>query len=599
MRRIVGDRAHQRHILVLHAATEPVRQQLLRNHLDELIGIARQPAPQACRPVDFRPIENLSGRIDRRALVVTPPHADAIEVLQREADRIHEAVALDAVGPHPVIHHLLPHRRLARIAGRVACFRLERWHVGRRVGRAHAEDVRHDPLPARDRRGSFRLGGRREKRAFAEQSAPHVQAGIQVHAPELAAVDIRNAVVPGEPLVDERIVRGQQIEHIAILADDAVEEQFDFTAHGAAQRIVEVGIDHRQRTHAVHPAQVQPLPGEIDRQRFGARIREHAPDLPFEDRRIFQLALARQRDQGVVGHSAPEKERQPRCQFQIADPVELSGLDVRGLHLDPVNQPRIGEDARERHLDARVEVAVLAARLIEVHQRLNFGIRDRMPERARCQRGDDFPRARRLVGRGRWPAHEDPAAARRVPGRRGVERTFDSQRPHVREEREPGRGTGLERVAHEVLIEIEHRREIRLRERGADHVRSRGGGEPHGHFRDLVAQRERASSARAGCSAAGPGSASALSGRCARRTAAIGLRSTEAPAALPVQQLHACAVEQDLELFARDRAESRRRHVVAENRRDGHRILAVGGEHVLDEQPASRAEGQPFDVVVL
>ena len=54
-----------------------------------------------------------------------------------------------------------------------------------------------------------------------------------------------------------------------------------------------------------------------------------------------------------------------------------------------------------------------------------------------------------------------------------------------------------------------------------------------------------------------------------------------------------------VEPLARDRAEPGRRHVVAEDRRHGDRVLAVRGEQMIDEQSATRAERQPFDVIVL
>src|SRR5439155_1559281 len=82
------------------------------------------------------------------------------------------------------------------------------------------------------------------------------------HPPELAAVDVRNAVVPGQPFVDERVVGCQQIHHVAVFAHDAVEQELHFAPHRLAQRIVEVGIDQRQRAGALQAAQVQPLPRE-------------------------------------------------------------------------------------------------------------------------------------------------------------------------------------------------------------------------------------------------------------------------------------------------------------------------------------------------
>ena len=111
-----------------------------------------------------------------------------------------------------------------------------------------------------------------------------------------------------QPLVHEGVIGGQQVDDVAIFADDAVEEQLDFAAHGAAQRIVEIRIHHRQRANAVHAAQVQPLSGKIDRQRLGPAVGEHAPHLPIEHRRVLQPALAGQSEQFLVGNGAPQKK---------------------------------------------------------------------------------------------------------------------------------------------------------------------------------------------------------------------------------------------------------------------------------------------------
>ena len=111
-----------------------------------------------------------------------------------------------------------------------------------------------------------------------------------------------------QPLVDEGVVGRQQIEHVAIVADDAVEEELDLAPHRAAQRVVEVGIHHRQRADAVHAAQVQPLSGEIDRQRFGPPIGEHAPHLSIQHRRILQFAPACEPEQFFVGNGAPQEK---------------------------------------------------------------------------------------------------------------------------------------------------------------------------------------------------------------------------------------------------------------------------------------------------
>ena len=56
-------------------------------------------------------------------------------------------------------------------------------------------------------------------------SSPPRRSSVERHAPEPAAVDIRNLVVLREPLVEERVVGGEQLEDAAILAQLALEEE--------------------------------------------------------------------------------------------------------------------------------------------------------------------------------------------------------------------------------------------------------------------------------------------------------------------------------------------------------------------------------------
>ena len=59
-------------------------------------------------------------------------------------------------------------------------------------------------------------------------SPPRSLSVVERDAAEAAAVDVRDAVVLGEALVQERVVRLQQVEHAAVLAQDALEEQLRF-----------------------------------------------------------------------------------------------------------------------------------------------------------------------------------------------------------------------------------------------------------------------------------------------------------------------------------------------------------------------------------
>src|SRR6185503_9957574 len=95
---------------------------------------------------------------------------------------------------------------------------------------------------------------------------------------------------------------------------------------------------------------------------------------------------------------------------------------------------------------------------------------------------------------------------------------------NVREEGESGRRPCLQGVALEVLIEGEHRREVRLRERDADGMQTGR----HRHLRNLLALLE-----------------ALWRGGRGRFAAAVWLRDAEASAALPVEQREAVAIEQD------------------------------------------------------
>ena len=59
-------------------------------------------------------------------------------------------------------------------------------------------------------------------------SRPRRFGSVTRHAAELRAVDVRDAVVLGQALIQERVVGVQQIEQAAVLADDAVDEQRRF-----------------------------------------------------------------------------------------------------------------------------------------------------------------------------------------------------------------------------------------------------------------------------------------------------------------------------------------------------------------------------------
>jgi hypothetical protein len=96
--------------------------------------------------------------------------------------------------------------------------------------------------------------------------------------------------VAGQPLVHERVVGRQQLEHAPVLADLAADEELGLALQRLAQVVVELGERVRIRSGAAHVAQVQPLVGEVGDQRLGARVGQHAPQLRAPDRGVGERA---------------------------------------------------------------------------------------------------------------------------------------------------------------------------------------------------------------------------------------------------------------------------------------------------------------------
>ena len=207
------------------------------------------------------------------------PGADRVEILQREAEPIHRAVTARARRVGAVaLQPLADRTRLG------ACRLLEGRHVRRRRRRRRAEQVLENPLAAQCRRRAVGVRGGQQDAALAQQPAARL-AG-QRHAAELRAVDARQAVVLGQPLVHEGVVGGHQVEHVAIFAHDAAEEELGLAAEGVAQIVVEVGELVGVGRDVLQVADVQPLPGEVLHQRDGLGVGEHAAHLRLEHRRL-------------------------------------------------------------------------------------------------------------------------------------------------------------------------------------------------------------------------------------------------------------------------------------------------------------------------
>ena len=234
--------------------------------------------------------------------------------------------------------------------------RLQFRDIGRWRRRRRAEQVLEHPLAALHHRGPIGIRGHRQHAALPQQ--PAAISGGQRDATELRAVNPRDAVVLGEPLVDEGVVGGNQFEQAAVFADQARDEELGLGEERPAERLVE-REDDRIRLHGFDVSQLQPLTRKVRHEGVGARIVEHPADLALEHRWIRQPSSLRHLEQLGVGNGAPQEERQARGELDVADAIRLAALDP-GILLDAEQELRRDEHRFDGGLDAALKVRRLA-----------------------------------------------------------------------------------------------------------------------------------------------------------------------------------------------------------------------------------------------
>ena len=268
------------------------------------------------------------------------------------------------------------------------------------------------------------------------------------HAPELRSRDPRNPVVPGEALVQERVVRREEFEQASVLTHQVLEQQLRLADHVLAQLSREVRIQVRFRLVVLRVLQPQPLRGESRRERLRAWVREHARNLRFQDGGLREAALGGEVEQFVVRDRGPEEEREPRREVEVRDGIALTGGRFGGRLFEAEDERRAGEDRLQRGPDPHLEPVLRRRFIVERHRPGEIVLRHRPPVRLASEPLDDLsgagPRfSRSLRRRQLRPTGEQFAAARRLGQSRAPPRTRDHQLAQVRERRDPVVRPGL------------------------------------------------------------------------------------------------------------------------------------------------------------
>src|SRR5438093_690460 len=96
-------------------------------------------------------------------------------------------------------------------------------------------------------------------------------------------------------------------------------------------------------------------PRIVTDERFRSRIAKHALHLLLQRRGIVQLSASRRLPQLVVRNAAPEKERQPRRQIEIAEAIGGACRQACGLAFHAEQETRSSQNPLDPALDAGVK----------------------------------------------------------------------------------------------------------------------------------------------------------------------------------------------------------------------------------------------------
>jgi hypothetical protein len=203
-----------------------------------------------------------------------------------------------------------------------------------------------------------------------------------------------------QALVDEGVVGRQQIQHAAVLVQDAVNEELGLAPERGAQPVVEVGKDHGVRIDVVDSADAQPLERKVGDERSGPGIGQQPADLSFEDRGVAEPAFLGHVEQRVVGYPTGDEEREARREIEVGDSVDGAGRDVFRKSFGAEQELRTGQNRGQPVPDGVVEIAGLACDPVERERRLEIAIGDRAAKRPARERGEHFRGTRELFAGG-------------------------------------------------------------------------------------------------------------------------------------------------------------------------------------------------------
>ena len=123
-----------------------------------------------------------------------------------------------------------------------------------------------------------------------------------------------------EALIQIGVIGGQQLDDAAIAAEHAIDEQTQLFLHELTR--IEQTARLRELSAVGHDLvellDVEPLEREVFDERLRALVGQHSFHLCGQNTRVSESRCFGQLEQLLIGQAAPQEERQPRRELEVA-----------------------------------------------------------------------------------------------------------------------------------------------------------------------------------------------------------------------------------------------------------------------------------------
>ena len=271
-----------------------------------------------------------------------------------------------------------------------------RLDAGRRRSRRRSDDLVEYPGATQNRRCAIGIRRLDQNRALAQQA----ESGLvrEFHPAELAAGNVRHAIVPRHSIIQIGLIRREQLNQRPVFEQDALNERLGLGDQIPFQLVVEVRVDLLIRLDSVDAVQAKPLHGKVGGKARGSRICKHALDLSIQHCGLAQFLRCGQLEQFFVRARIPQEVGQPSREFVFGE-SNLAGFCRGGLLSLNGAIEKLGtrQHRCDEALDSSIKVFLFPACFIESHQDSQIRFRRRPAERAARQGFRDLLRARRFA----------------------------------------------------------------------------------------------------------------------------------------------------------------------------------------------------------